>query len=135
MAGFRRKKSRVGEAFQADIPPLLTHSKKEKEHRKYNEMINLSQNCNTLLDTSNGSSDTESNLCIDDTRVEHAIDTRVCDAQRSFNGFDFDYPFYVENYRCVMDDMIAQYHEHKSTSNRRSTRKKNIVNYAEWYVD
>ena len=86
-----------------------------------------------MLCTSNPTDNLKiSNLNIDNTSIEHEVDTRVCDSQRTFNGFNFDYPYYVENYRAAIDDMQQQYYEHKSTSNRRSTRKKNVVNYAEW---
>ena len=134
MAGFRRKKARVGDAFQVEIPKLLTKSQREQEDNIYDRVIASSEMCHSLNCTSNPSENMKSDKNIDNTSVEHAINQNILESQRSFNGFDFDYPFYVENYRSTINDMIQEYYEYKSTSNRRSTRKKNIVNYAEWLL-
>ena len=133
MASFRRKKSRVGDAFQADVPPLLSRADRDASHRVYSDAMAASTTCDSIFTTANPVDSLRCrNMKIDDTSVAHPVAPRVLDAQRSFTGLDFDYPFYVENYRSGMDRMTQQYYEHKSTSNRRSTRKKNIVNYAEY---
>ena len=101
---FRRRRSRIGPAFQAIIPRRLSEQEKLALTKLYSYEQSLAEHCLTMSSLSGTSSSsskqprasTPTPYSTQDTSIDHKVDARCLDASKSRKPPDFDYTQYVQ---------------------------------------
>ena len=117
---FRRRKSRIGPAFQAVIPPVLSSRDRQELKRLYDYEQSLAEHCRTLSSlsgivepvSSSGSMNSSSSAIntkqpaiapysVNDPAIDHRVDPLVFEVSKSRPPTHFDYAQYVANSKLI----------------------------------